>query len=83
MIASYKKYKFLFKIPGGTSRGILHEKYSWFLILKNNSNQSPFKIEIEDKLLCKRYAGLYIENVTVKESPEWLKNRKLSNSFNK
>ncbi|MFA9289963.1 MAG: phenylalanine--tRNA ligase subunit beta [Solirubrobacteraceae bacterium] len=42
-------------------------------ILKNNSNQSPFKIEIEDKLLCKRYAGLYIENVTVKESPEWLK----------
>ena len=37
MIASYKKYKFLFKIPGGTSRGILHEKYSWFLILKNNS----------------------------------------------
>ena len=37
MIATYKKYKFLFKIPGGTSRGILHEKNSWFLILKNNS----------------------------------------------
>ena len=37
MIATYKKYKFLFKIPGRTSRGILYEKYSWFLILKNNS----------------------------------------------
>ena len=38
MTATYKKYRFLFKIPSGTSRGVLYDKYSWFLILKNNSN---------------------------------------------
>ncbi|MCB0372392.1 MAG: o-succinylbenzoate synthase [Muricauda sp.] len=36
MKASYKKYTLNFKIPSGTSRGILTQKETWFLILKDN-----------------------------------------------
>jgi len=35
----------------------------------------PVSVNIEDKEKCLRYAGLYIENVTIKESPNWLKNK--------
>lgn len=35
MKASYKKYILDFKRPSGTSRGILRQKETWFLILKN------------------------------------------------
>ena len=31
--ASYKKYFLKFKTPGGTSRGVLHEKESWFIFV--------------------------------------------------
>lgn len=34
----------------------------------------PISITIEDSEKCHRYAGRYIKNVTVKESPDWLKN---------
>ncbi|MFA4906426.1 MAG: phenylalanine--tRNA ligase subunit beta [Candidatus Margulisiibacteriota bacterium] len=34
-------------------------------------------IEVKDKYLCPRYMARMIENVTVGESPEWLKNRLL------
>ena len=50
MVAFYKKYKFLFKIPGGTSRGVLHEKYSWFLFLKKNSKVGVGECSIIDGL---------------------------------
>ncbi len=33
-----------------------------------------FKVSIEDEKGCRRYSGLIIEGVTVKESPNWLKN---------
>src|SRR5690606_16176694 len=36
MKASYKKYILNFKRPSGTSRGILTEKETWFLILEEN-----------------------------------------------
>ena len=36
MQARFKYHKLIFKIPGGTSRGILKTKDSWFLILENN-----------------------------------------------
>lgn len=32
--ASYKKYILDFKRPSGTSRGVLHQKETWFLIIK-------------------------------------------------
>jgi phenylalanyl-tRNA synthetase beta chain len=39
-------------------------------------NQSlPVKVVIENQEDCQRYAGVSITGVTVKESPQWLKNR--------
>ncbi len=36
MQARYKKYILDFKRPSGTSRGVLHQKETWFLILEEN-----------------------------------------------
>ncbi|MEZ4811333.1 MAG: o-succinylbenzoate synthase [Allomuricauda sp.] len=35
MKATYKKYTLNFKVPSGTSRGILKEKETWFLLLRD------------------------------------------------
>jgi len=35
-------------------------------------------ITIENKTACPRYTGICLENVEIKESPDWLKNRLLS-----
>ncbi len=37
--ASYKKYILDFKRPSGTSRGIMTEKETWFLILEENGKK--------------------------------------------
>ena len=36
MEANYKKYILDFKRPSGTSRGVLKQKETWFIILKSN-----------------------------------------------
>ena len=36
MKASYRKYVLDFKTPGGTSRGVMHQKETWFLILRQD-----------------------------------------------
>ncbi|WP_273567089.1 o-succinylbenzoate synthase [Maribacter halichondriae] len=38
MKASYKKYILDFKRPSGTSRGVLTQKETWFIILEENGN---------------------------------------------
>lgn len=38
-------------------------------------DKTDFKIEVENTQACPRYAGLLIEGVTVKPSPDWLQNR--------
>ncbi|NSW93732.1 MAG: phenylalanine--tRNA ligase subunit beta [Bacteroidales bacterium] len=40
-----------------------------------DNNENPFEVIIENKADCWRYSGLSISNVTVSESPEWLKTR--------
>ncbi|MCL4120858.1 UNVERIFIED_CONTAM: hypothetical protein GTU68_007405 [Idotea baltica] len=47
----------------------------------DNTNQSV-NISVEDVELCPRYAGICISNITVKESPEWLKERLQSIGIN-
>jgi o-succinylbenzoate synthase len=37
--ASYKKYILNFKVPSGTSRGVLKTKETWFLLLSENNKQ--------------------------------------------
>lgn len=36
MEANYKKYTLNFKVPSGTSRGVLTQKETWFLVLRDN-----------------------------------------------
>lgn len=38
MKATYKKYILNFKAPSGTSRGVMTEKETWFLILEDDTN---------------------------------------------
>ncbi len=40
-----------------------------------DNNFLPVKVIIENTDACQRYAGVSLTNVTVKESPEWLKNK--------
>ena len=42
---------------------------------KIDNHYLPITIDIEEKAGCKRYSGLTISGITVKESPEWLQLR--------
>lgn len=43
--------------------------------LPDATNLNKVDIEIKNKDACKRYTGLVVSGVEVKESPDWLKNR--------
>ncbi|MEO7176006.1 MAG: phenylalanine--tRNA ligase subunit beta [Saprospiraceae bacterium] len=45
---------------------------------KVDNNTLPAKVKVSDSNMVPRYAGLSIGGITVKESPDWLKNRLLS-----
>lgn len=45
---------------------------------KTDNNKLPITIEVENTEACPRYSGVTLSNVSVKESPEWLKNRLLA-----
>ncbi len=45
--------------------------------LPDATNLNKVDIEIKNKDACKRYTGLVVSGVEVKESPDWLKNRLL------
>ena len=53
--ASYKRYILNFKRPGGTSRGVLHTKETFFIILKNNN-----QVGIGE---CGLFRGLSVDDV--------------------
>ncbi len=42
---------------------------------KIDVSQGGINVTVENKEACPRYSGLTIQNVTVKESPDWLKNK--------
>ena len=42
---------------------------------KSDNNNLPIKVTVENAEACSRYAAISISGVTVKESPQWLKNR--------
>ncbi|MFA5024419.1 MAG: phenylalanine--tRNA ligase subunit beta [Patescibacteria group bacterium] len=39
------------------------------------SKESKLEVKVEDKELCPRYLAVKIENIEIKESPDWLKQR--------
>ena len=43
--------------------------------LKADNTNLPITVQIENGEACPRYAGVSISGVTVKESPDWLKNK--------
>ena len=45
-----------------------------FLESQQDTNQLA-KVEIEDKINCPRYSAKVVTGLTIKESPEWLKNK--------
>ena len=45
--------------------------------IPDNSNR-VIEVIIEDPVACPRYSGLTVSNITLNESPEWLRNRLLS-----
>jgi phenylalanyl-tRNA synthetase beta chain len=42
---------------------------------KPDSNTSSISVEIENQVACQRFSGVSISNLTISESPRWLKQR--------
>lgn len=65
--ASFKKYILNFKQPSGTSRGILHQKTTYFLILTDGKNNGIGE--------CGLFKGLSIDDVpNYEEKLQWVCN---------
>jgi len=45
---------------------------------KIDNTSSEIQVSVEDPEGCPRYSGISISNVTIKESPDWLKNKLLA-----
>ena len=50
-------------------------KYPYNNSFKKDRQGNVIEVKIENKTACERYSGLRIDNVTIKESPEWLQKR--------
>jgi phenylalanyl-tRNA synthetase beta chain len=50
-------------------------KYDFEGLVLPKKNSRKLKVEIEDNKLCPRYIGAVMENVKIKESPKWMKER--------
>ncbi len=46
-----------------------------YIELKKEIDSVAIEVEVEDPEACPRYSGICIGNLTVKDSPDWLKNR--------
>lgn len=43
-----------------------------------NNAQTPIEVQVENTEACQRYTGVLIRDITVQESPDWLKERLLA-----
>lgn len=50
-------------------------QYPYSNSFSKDVNGKSFSVIIENTIACERYAGVSIENLTVKDSPDWLKER--------
>ncbi|MDP4281098.1 MAG: phenylalanine--tRNA ligase subunit beta [Bacteroidota bacterium] len=65
-------------VRSGASSPMIGIKFPDVSAFKPDNHKRKIDVVIEDTKACPRYSGLTILNVTVKESPQWLKNRLLS-----
>lgn len=77
MIASYKKYILNFKRPSGTSRGVLTEKETWFIILEENGKRGIGEcgilrtLSIDDRLDYEEKLKWTCDNIHLGEEALW------------
>jgi phenylalanyl-tRNA synthetase beta chain len=50
-------------------------KYDFDGLILPKKKSRKLKVEIKDTALCPRYIGAVMENIKIKESPEWMKKR--------
>jgi len=43
--------------------------------LKIEDNSMPVSVSIENQIACRRYSGLTIKNITIRESPQWMRDK--------
>ena len=83
------------RIDGGSHIGVARDLAAYFTLHKpkkvklpdireisEQNNDLPIRVIVEDHRACPRYSGITLTNVTVKESPEWLKQKLLSVGLN-
>jgi phenylalanyl-tRNA synthetase, beta subunit, non-spirochete bacterial len=78
------------RIDGGSHFGVARDLAAWLNVngkenikaslpspygFKPDNNSNPYKVIIENPVDCPRYTGITISNVTIGESPDWLKNK--------
>lgn len=76
------------RIDGGSHFGVARDLNAYFNIFKasrislpsvdsfmTDDNSRPIPVKVENETDCRRYSGLTISDVSVKESPTWLQNR--------
>lgn len=51
------------------------EKWQRSMEAKLSQEKAPVSVEVEVDCACKVYCGLYVKNVTIGESPQWMKAR--------
>ncbi len=61
-------------------RAVLNREIKWPDVseFKADNHASDISVVVEDKNGCPRYSGVTISNITIKESPDWLKNKLLA-----
>lgn len=50
--------------------------------MPENHSHAPIELKIQDKDVCSHYMGVYLTDVEVKESPDWLKKRLVACNVN-
>lgn len=50
-------------------------QYPTFDKIKTTKKDNPIKVEVLDSENCPRYAGIFMKNIQVSDSPQWLQNR--------
>ncbi len=67
----------------GTSRdvkAVTEQEITWPSVedFTKDDEAAPIKVSVENPKACPRYSGVTLTNITIAESPDWLKNRLLS-----
>jgi phenylalanyl-tRNA synthetase beta chain len=78
------------RIDGGSHFGVARDLAAWISVngkksvkaslpsvdsFRPDNNSNPYQVIIENPVDCPRYTGITVSNITIGESPDWLKNR--------